>query len=296
MDTATAVQWLSPMLAWRAARLIFAWIMDRACPRLRRACGAPPLSAKDQAEVTTRTFYAVQHSCLSVIGGLLCWRTGWLTDAEAFYTVPFPHAVRPDDDGNAVRLFYQIQAGVHVESAYVLFGNVLREGGRSQRMMLIHHVATLFLVGASWVAGTFEVGAVVFFLHDVSDIGIDALKLSRAWGAGALTQALVYLLTLVSWGLWRCVYLPLHVLSPGWNEYYELCVVQLVPGDECSYGLAALLGLMALLVLHVVWFVQLLRKGLRELRGASSSHGSSPTTIPDMCAPHDSAALRPKKS
>ena len=286
-DAGAAWQWLWPMLVWRAARLIFAWLMDRACPRLRRALGSPPLPAKEQAEVTTRAFYMVQHSCLTVAGGLLCWRAGWLTSSDAFYIYPLAHAVPPDDQGRAVRLFYQLQAGVHVESAYALLGNVLRDGGRSQRMMLIHHAATLFLVGASWVAGTYEVGAVVFFLHDASDIGIDALKLSRAWGASARTQALVYAPTLLSWGVWRCVYLPLHVLSPGWQLYYSWCVDgQARP--ESAYGLAALAGLTALLVLHVAWLVQLLQKGRRELGGSSKS--SAP--LPDMCAPGDSAAPR----
>ena len=148
------LQWLSPILAWHAARLLFSWSVSRACPWLRRACMCAPLSAKDQAEVATRGFYTIQHTCLSVIGGLICWRAGWLTGPgyEIFYTWPLPHALGGLD--GPVRFFYQLQGGVHLESACVLLHSVWRDGGKRQRMMLTHHVMTLFLVFASWIAGT----------------------------------------------------------------------------------------------------------------------------------------------
>ena len=281
-------QWVLPIVVWHAARALFGSFMAQVCPRLRHACGRAPLPAKEQAEVTTRAFYALQHSCLSVAGGMLCWRAGWLTGPgfETFYTFPFPHAL-PEDQSGVVRLFYQLQAGVHIESAYVLLRGVQRKGAKSQRMMLIHHAATLFLVCASWIAGTHEVGSTMFFLHDASDIGIDALKLARAWGATALLQALIYLLALVSWGALRCVYLPLHVLIPGWQMFHAMCFAQdpmihcYGPRGAGTYGLVALLGMSVLQILHVLWFIELLNKGLRELRGQRGA------PLPDMCAPGD---------
>ena len=286
---AAVAQWLWPVLAWHVARLAFGWLAALACPRLRRKCGSAPLSAKEQAEVTTRAFYVLQHSCLSLVGGLLCWRAGWLTGPgfDIFYTFPFPHSLLAEHR-LAVRLFYQLQGGAHLESAYVLVRGVLYDGGKGQRMMLIHHAATLFLVGASWAAGTYEVGCTMFFLHDASDIGIDALKLVRAWGASTLSQVPVFLVALFSWGASRCVYLPLHVLIPGWQMFYAMCFAQ-DPSIHCygprgagTYGLAALLGMSVLQVLHVLWFKQLLDKGLSALRGRGNA-----LAIPDMCAPAD---------
>jgi hypothetical protein len=280
------LQWLSPILAWHAARLLFRWSVARACPWLRCACMIEPLSAKDQAEVATRGFYTLQHTCLSVVGGLLCWRNGWLTGPgyEIFYTFPFPHDLR-DLDGR-VRFFYQVQVGVHIESACVLLHSVLRDGGKRQRMMLTHHAMTLFLVIASWFAGTHEVGCTLFFLHDASDIGVDVLKLARAWGATDLPQTVVYLFAVVSWGGLRCVYLPLHALIPGWQMFFSMCFAQ-DPAIHCygsrgagTYGLLALLGMSVLQVLHLLWFKELIVKGLRQLRGTGKA-----TEIPDMCAP-----------
>lgn len=40
------------------------------------------------------------------------------------------------------------------------------------------------------------------------------------------------------------------------------------------------IGMSMLLVLHVLWFKELIDKGLRELRG-----GKEGLEIPDMCAP-----------
>ena len=73
-----------------------------------------------------------------------------------------------------------------------------------QRMMLVHHAVTLLLIAASWQIGLQEVGCVMFWLHDASDIGIDALKLVSAWGTAQLPPLalpLVYVATLVAWRL-----------------------------------------------------------------------------------------------
>jgi len=276
-------QWLAPVLFWGVARALFSQIMLVICPIIR---ARSPLTAEKQAEVSTRAFYALQHTSLSIVGGLLCWKAGWLTDPgfETFYTFPFPHSLQQSD--GSVGFFYQLQVGVHVESAIVLFRNVLRDGSKQQAMMLVHHAVTLFLVGASWLAGTFEVGATMFWLHDASDIGIDLLKLVRAWDAPLPILVAVYLFALVSWGILRCIYLPLHIVIPGWQMFYAMCFDQdpaihcYGPRGAATYGFPALIGMSTLLVLHVLWFRDLIKSGLRVLRGSSAK-----ATIPDMCAP-----------
>ena len=140
-------------------------------------------------------------------------------------------------------------------------------------------------------SGTHEVGCTLFFLHDASDIGVDVLKLARAWGATDLTQVVAYLFALVSWGGLRCVYLPLHALIPAWQIVFAMCVAQ-DPAIHCygwrgagTYGLLAMLGMSVLQVLHVLWFKELLINGLRELRGDGKQQMRKRMEIPDMCAP-----------
>jgi len=53
-----------------------------------------------------------------------------------------------------------------------------------------------------------------------------------------------------------------------------------IPPTACADSWLALLGMSVLQVLHLLWFKELIVKGLRQLRGTGKA-----TEIPDMCAP-----------
>ena len=138
------------------------------------------------------------------------------------------------------------------------------------------------------MVGLTETGAVVLWLHAASDIFIDLLKAcdSLKWDAPLVP---CYLLALVGWVGFRFVFMPLHLLRPGWAQIamllfsidcspypdcgpYGLHVPELIPGSLCWCGLVLLL------MMHTVWLKQLLSKGLRAVRGKAAE-------LPDMCTP-----------
>ena len=41
----------------------------------------------------------------------------------------------------------------------------------------IHHIATIALVAGSWIHGFLRIGVLVLYMHDVSDIPLDLMKM-----------------------------------------------------------------------------------------------------------------------
>ena len=131
--------------------------------------------------------------------------------------------------------------------------------------------------GLSWHADYMRVGMLVMYVHDVSDIFIDVLKMSnliklegpRGW----FISEIAYVATLVSWAYYRLYQFPFRVMHSSYYFSYSVTSANENSDNNASFfGLFradlpllvhnnVLLGL--LLCLHFYWFYMLLRVGYR---------------------------------
>ncbi len=70
-----------------------------------------------------------------------------------------------------LKWYYQIELGCYVHQ--LMWTEV---GRKDSTEMIIHHVATIFLVMWSWCANLTRIGTVTMFLHDLSDIFLESAK------------------------------------------------------------------------------------------------------------------------
>jgi hypothetical protein len=138
--------------------------------------------------------------------------------------------------------------------------------------MLIHHNATLILVGFSYVALFHRIGSLIFFLHDLSDICLYIGKMAHnaAWEK---TASIVFPLFILSFFVTRIVYFPQLIYGcliseVGGQAFYHfdsaatfLQVTQtgICVGGHCISSFLSLTYLLCvLLCLHFYWFYRII--------------------------------------
>lgn len=159
-----------------------------------------------------------------------------------------------------------------------------------------HHLVTIALVLASWYGGSMRIGLLVLYVHDISDIFVDALKmvnLTKLEGKrGFFLSEIAYVSCIVAWLYYRMWQYPFRVMkgagpdalsvlgppapySPDGTFWGMLTHNSL--GDWASYisrvhneiGIAFYVPghvlLFTLLCLHFYWFYLLAMVGYRIL-------------------------------
>lgn len=149
-------------------------------------------------------------------------------------------------------------------------------------VMYVHHVATIMLVGVSWMYGYWRIGLIVVFIHDISDVFVDALKmvnyLKLEGRQGWFASEIAYVLCVLSWLYWRLYEYPFRVIPGAYHDVvivlghhpssvhvpYVLGIPLLSPPD--TPYLVPMMGLLYLLqALHIYWFHLFLMIGYRIL-------------------------------
>ena len=175
------------------------------------------------------------------------------------------------------------RAALAIESSFVLVLG-MRLGARRQAMMIVHHSVTLMLIVASWLLGIPETGAVVMWLHSQATSSLTCSRRPTRSPSAALAPIFA---TLVGWVGFRFVFLPLHLLVPGWRRIrlilfgidcavYARCERLAINQPEFILGTTARLLLLVLLGLHTIWLKQLVSKALRVLFPSAPSATSVP--------------------
>lgn len=275
-DSATHVNAGSPI----AAILVFA-VMKNAIRRL--FMNFTWLST----EVRTRSFILAEHLFFAMWGwyvlDVAAGTSSWLRSPIYCWSAPlYPFEL--------FYLYYQVKVATHCEDVmYLLVASDLltpstkrvtspnsedssnEKTGRKTRdlKMDVHHLATAALCIGSYIFGYSKIGSLVMFLHDVSDLPLDALRLVSALNWQRV-QVPVYALTLGAWAYWRLWYFPVAVLYSIAIESKSVRTVSACTPGTCTWSevperIPFLLLLGSLLLLHAAWFYELLRKGYREL-------------------------------
>lgn len=185
---------------------------------------------------------------------ILCWKSLRLS-SEAF------------------QLYYTLRiSSVFEDVLYMIVKRVVVKEDEIAKdlKMTLHHISAGLLSLFSFVMGYENIGALVMFLHDVSDVPLSCLRLAKALRLDFLVYA-SYILTLISWVYWRLYYFAFYVIySVIVHSKSKIYVTDCEVGS-CSWSESPERGpfalcLIVLLLLHILWFIELVKKGYRELR------------------------------
>ncbi|KAA0172953.1 hypothetical protein FNF27_05590 [Cafeteria roenbergensis] len=129
---------------------------------------------------------------------------------------PFPHRdatgepVMKFQPSHAFVVFYAAQLAVWIYTGFVCA--FLDERKKDFLVMMAHHVITVALVGFSASHNFIAIGLIVLWVHDVSDIFVDLLKITNYFGLHGLKGMLIVELSfascLVAWVYFRLFQYP----------------------------------------------------------------------------------------
>jgi hypothetical protein len=135
------------------------------------------------------------------------------------------------------------------------------------REMMAHHIVTNVLIfGSSFYRFT-RIGSMIFLVHDLSDVPIDMSKLANfvKWKT---TTIICFVFMVLMWIVTRLVIFPFVIFRSVLFESYEFMVIKgpLDPALYEAYCYIFYLLLGSLVLLHVTWFLILLRIGWTLVR------------------------------
>ena len=130
------------------------------------------------------------------------------------------------------------------------------------REMMAHHIVTNALIfGSSFYRFT-RIGSMIFLIHDLSDVPIDMSKLANfvKW---KVTTIVCFVVMVLMWVITRLTIFPFVIFKSVLMESHKYLVAQgtLDPALYEAYCYIFFFLLMALVLLHVTWFLILLRIG-----------------------------------
>jgi len=191
-------------------------------------------------------------------------RWGWMGALEECWT-PCPLNKIPTD---GERLYYLVQLAIWMYSSFSQ--RFLQKKAKDYFVMMGHHVATLALVTGSYLGGNTRIGIVILFVHDISDVAIDLLKMANY--AKLADRPAYYIvefcmvLTLSAWLYFRLYLFPFYIMPATIWGSHDACSDPEHRGDYWNHdppGMQMwrlanyLLGVLCLM--HTWWFYLLCR-------------------------------------
>ncbi|XP_047706501.1 ceramide synthase 1 isoform X1 [Prionailurus viverrinus] len=161
---------------------------------------------------------------------------------------------------------YLLQGSFYGHSIYAtLYMDAWR---KDSVVMLVHHVVTLVLIVSSYAFRYHNVGILVLFLHDISDVQLEFTKLNvyfKSRGGShhrlhALASDLGCLSFCLSWFWFRLYWFPLKVLYATCH-----CSLRSAPDIPFYFFFNALLLLLTLMNLY--WFLYIVAFAAKVLTG-----------------------------
>jgi len=159
----------------------------------------------------------------------------------------------------ALRLFTLYQLGFYWHSLYAHF---VYEVKRSDFWpLLLHHIATIFLIQFSYQIHFHRIGLLIVVAHDVNDVFFEIGKIFVYLQKDAVTNVL-FVCLLLSWMLTRLGIFPFMLIYTCLFESQNI-----LPFDISPFWLIFNAFLVFLLTLHIYWFGLMLRMAVRVVRG-----------------------------
>ncbi|XP_029105280.1 ceramide synthase 1-like isoform X2 [Scleropages formosus] len=233
-------------LLWTTARRTFTACLFQ--PLARWCCLQPKDAVKTPESAWKLTFYTLSWSYSFYL--LFCTHYSFFHDPpSAFHGwksgMPVPRNIA---------IAYLIQGSFYGHSIYAtIYMDIWR---KDSVVMVAHHVITLALITFSYAFRYHNIGILVLFLHDISDIQLEFTKLNvylktRGGGYHVVNEVIsnVGCVTFcVTWFWFRLYWFPLKVL-------YATCIgsLEAVPNIPFYFFFNALL--FALLLMNIYWFL-----------------------------------------
>jgi ceramide synthetase len=157
-----------------------------------------------------------------------------------------------------LRIYYIIELGCYLHQLY------WTEVTRSDAVeMIIHHLATIMLIGFSWLANFTRIGTSILLVHDLADIFLESGKCvsyaSKAKGQKWLSGVCdtLFAVFAVTFGVTRLYFYPKYLVS---SLLFESTITFDATGDTPWAGYYIFGGLLVTLqVLHIFWFYLIMR-------------------------------------
>lgn len=152
-------------------------------------------------------------------------------------------------------IFYMVQFGKHLHT--LIDHIVYKRKDHKFWEMFFHHSLAVFLIFFSYTSNQMAIGILVLFVHDPCDVFFSINRIINDSKLKKLsTQVIGYFSFLFAWIFFRLYSFPKSIIAPAF-EYIAnegLPVISVM-----FYFMAAMLC--GLLVLHIYWFVFIIRAG-----------------------------------
>lgn len=271
---------------------------------LRDAPFNHPLSKeKTRTKFIGSMWQLVIHCSMAIWEMYILYDEPWISHTHTSFE-PHPYMYVPK---YSLRVFFVAQIAIWILTCFSHRFNSDAHAHKDYFVMYIHHVVTILLVTVAYWDNQARIGIAVLLAHDVSDIGIDLLKICnylRLEGAKSFfIVETVYAISIALWVYFRLYLFPVEIFYKGsfmaldvipgrvteWGTYPLLQTMDFLFGRDSyqyqhfwtSCGLSNIL-LAMLLVMHVWWFALLLRILLRMCKdhdphkaGAAEYEGGS---------------------
>mmetsp|Transcript_561 Transcript_561/g.1227 ORF Transcript_561/g.1227 Transcript_561/m.1227 type:complete len:316 (-) Transcript_561:178-1125(-) len=253
-----AVPAIGLMLVFAVSRRVLGGIAV-AAGRAVRGQGANQV---DWSRFRDVSYFTVCHLalCALFVGAVGSEALGWLTDTGLLWAYEQPRL------SAGMRAYYVIELAFTGESCIQMLLLLAADHSSRDVPMLIHHAATLLVMLAALRAGFVRVGAAVLFIHDATDLPIDAIRLCQSL---CLTRSLYasVLATLASWAALRLYAFPRYIVASAlldtthYFEVFDFLGVKVVWVGYVLY----VLPLTCLVLLHYFWYGLIVLKAGRQL-------------------------------
>lgn len=121
------------------------------------------------------------------------------------------------------KVYYMYQAGYHMHSLFHFF--LLEKNTKADDFVMgLHHIVTVILIFASYLGGSpyFQFGAVVYYVHDASDVFVALVKISNYLHLPSICLVFGLLFALGGWIYFRIYIFGVHIiLVAGYGTIME---------------------------------------------------------------------------
>ncbi|DBB03589.1 hypothetical protein WJX82_004993 [Trebouxia sp. C0006] len=161
-----------------------------------------------------------------------------------------------------LQLLYCAEMGYYLQGIpSLIFWELRRKDFWEQ---IAHHIVTLFLIVYSYQVNFMKVGCMVFLVHDINDIFMEAAKLARYAGHQTLCTVL-FVTFMLSWFASRIYYLPVYIIRSTLTE--PITLVADVYNVDPAPHYAIFNGLLFFLFgLHCYWSFLILRIAIKQVK------------------------------
>lgn len=150
--------------------------------------------------------------------------------------------------------YYMIELGFYISLLFSVASDVKRKDFKEQ---IVHHVATISLIGFSWLVNYIRAGTLIMLVHDASDYLMESAKMFN-YAGWRNTCNLIFTVFAAVFIITRLVFLPFWIIHTTW--VYPLTLYPPFFGFYFFNGL-----LFVLQALHVFWAVLIIRMVIKFL-------------------------------